>query len=362
MTMEGKASTIAPLSGIEAPITQFSKSQHWMNFTIMVAVSLPMFLAGYLVNSSFCLNINAIEPDQDNSGLGMEAVRKFCYIGLYHPMYFTNIAFFLLVCIVFWLISLFQRSTWLIDPYWTFLPPMLGLFYIFHPLGTRNEHRSYLTFLLLLVWSARLTHSYFRREEWNCGMREDWRFSDKRKEMGKHWWWCSLFYAFVSQQPMLVGLCFPLFAVNFEEKITPLSPIEVIFVIMCLVGIGTAFVADNQLYAFMKDNESRAAEGKPKVLLLEHGLWKYSRHPNYFGEQLWWWSLAGFSCMCGQYWTLTGPLFNSLVMAAVTGLTEARMLKNSKRHDAYKKYQKRTSVWIPTPWKNRPASKNLKTS
>lgn len=50
------------------------------------------------------------------------------------------------------------------------------------------------------VWSLRLTHNYFRRENWQWGAREDWRFTDMRGQYGKHWWWISFFSVYLSQQ------------------------------------------------------------------------------------------------------------------------------------------------------------------
>ena len=77
------------------------------------------------------------------------------------------------------------------------------------------------------------------------------------------------------------------------------------------------------------------------------GLWRYSRHPNHFGEQLWWWSLGGFAAVAGQPWALVGALFNTLCMVGVTRLVEDRMLARRERAAAYREYQKRTSVWVP---------------
>ena len=62
--------------------------------------------------------------------------------------------------------------------------------------------------------------------------------------------------------------------------------------------------------------------------LLNTGLWYYSRHPNYFGEQLWWWSFGGFSCLAGDYYMIAGTAFNSLILAKVTLMTEERMITN----------------------------------
>jgi len=293
--------------------------KNYLNFLIMLSVAVPILLSGYRVmDKDFCSSakLNLRIKNISELKIGRDS---FCLLGLIYPQLFVNIVFFFNVCVLFWLISLFQNSTWLIDPYWTFIPPMIGFFYLYHPLGSRSPLRATLTYTLVLAWSVRLTCSYFRREQWQMGAREDWRFADKRKAYGKNWWWISFFYAYLSQQPMLVGLCLPLYAINFEQTPTQFQPYEGIFLLLCLLGLVIAHCADTQLHCFMQENVKREKAGIPKVLLLETGLWKYSRHPNYFGEQLWWWSLAGFACACGDYWTLVGPLFNSLVMAAVTG-------------------------------------------
>lgn len=62
----------------------------------------------------------------------------------------------------------------------------------------------------------------------------------------------------------------------------------------------------------MLANEKRVANGQKPVLILDTGLFKYSRHPNYFGEQLWWWGLSGFAFSVGQPWMTIGALLNSL--------------------------------------------------
>lgn len=148
---------------------------------------------------------------------------------------------------------------------------------------------------------------------------------------------------------MLVGICLPLWAVNFDFASTPIGPLDYIAMVGAVVGLMTAYVADTQLRNFMIINEQRKAAGQAPVPLLYQGLWRYSRHPNYFGEVVWWTSLALFGVAVGQTWTLVGTIFNTLIMAQVTYLTEKRMLARPERAEAFKAYQKATSVWIPLP-------------
>lgn len=82
------------------------------------------------------------------------------------------------------------------------------------------------------------------------------------------------------------------------------------------------------------------------------GLWRWSRHPNYVGEQLWWWGLGLYAVAAGQAWCLVGAAFNSLVLAQVTSMTEQRMLTRwpEQRAELYRQYQRATGVWLPTRW------------
>lgn len=114
---------------------------------------------------------------------------------------------------------------------------------------------------------------------------------------------------------------------------------------MC--GIIVAYHADTQLHDFVTRNSKLKELGKPMVPNLDKGLWNYSRHPNYFGEQLWWWGLVIFAWNLGHGWTFFGALVNSMCLAYVTKLVEDRMLKQDYRAEAYRLYQKTTSVWIP---------------
>jgi steroid 5-alpha reductase family enzyme len=90
-------------------------------------------------------------------------------------------------------------------------------------------------------------------------------------------------------------------------------------------------------------------EQRSDTPLFAAGLWSLSRHPNYFGEQLFWWSLGGFAVAAGQPWALAGAAFNSACMVGVTRLTEQRMLRRAERAEAYREYQRSTSVWVPWP-------------
>ncbi|KAL5792102.1 hypothetical protein ACOSP7_000696 [Xanthoceras sorbifolium] len=267
---------------------------------------------------------------------------SWCY---HHPLLLANVLFFFNVNVLFWIISHIQNSHWMIDLYWTVIPVMLVHYYATHPLSQYNHWRSKIVMVLTWVWSLRLSHNYMRREKWQWGAREDWRFTDMRSQYGKHWWWVSFFTIYLAQQVFLFGVCLPLYAVHLVDK--PLNMWDFVAVVICLCGIVVAYFADTQLHQFVTRNNKLKELGKPVELNLDRGLWFYSRHPNYFGEQLWWWGLVIFARNLEQGWTFVGSLINSLCLAYVTILVERRMLKQEYRAEAYKLYQKTTSVWIP---------------
>lgn len=269
-------------------------------------------------------------------------IYNWCY---QHPLLFANLLFFLNVNLLFWVIGLLQSSHWMIDLYWTVIPVMLVHFYANHPLAKYNMWRSKVVIVLTWIWSIRLTHNYFRRENWQWGHRQDWRFTDMSQQYSKYWWWLSFFVVYVSQQVFLIGICLPMYVVHSEDKPWNIWDFTAIFI--CLSAIIIAYYADTQLYNFVSRNQKLKELGEPVVPNLDEGLWRYSRHPNYFGEQLWWWGLVLFAWNLGQAWTFIGALVNSMCLAHVTVLVENRMLKQAYRAEAYKLYQKTTSVWIP---------------
>lgn len=262
-----------------------------------------------------------------------------------HPISLLNILFFFNVDVIFWIISLLQNSTWLIDLYWTVLPVMMAHYYASHPDSQTNIWRSRVVIFLTWVWSIRLTHSYFRREEWQWGAREDWRFADLRKRYARHWWWMSFFAVYVSQQIFLVGICLPIFEVHNSQQ--PWNAWDYIATLVCTTGIVFAYFADTQLYNFVCKNKLLRDLGAPAEPILEKGLWGISRHPNYFGEQLWWWGLVIFACNVGKGYTFIGSALNSCCLAYVTVLVETKLVGQKYRAKEYEEYQKMTSVWIP---------------
>jgi steroid 5-alpha reductase family enzyme len=275
---------------------------------------------------------------------------------LLHVLFFLNISF------GFWVVGLLQKSFWLIDPYWTLFPPLAGLFYASRP-EVEYSAQLVIALLLLVVWSLRLTLSYFRRENFKFGEREDWRYTDMAKRHGKHWWWISFFAVGVAQQFMLCPLVYPMYSlskmshhegdrggvIGMFSVVSKLTCLDWVAIFGSVLGLTIAYFADNQLHSYCKANSKVKEKIGP---ILNYGLWGLSRHPNYLGEQIWWWSFSLFSVARGDYAALIGPFINSCVLVHVTRLTEEHMLStwDEKRAKLYLKYAETTPAWLSLPF------------
>jgi hypothetical protein len=122
---------LASRSGVSVRMQQ-QQQRSYGNALLAVAVAVPGVLSAAWLHSDACAATTAKSP--------------LCELGLYNPLGFVNLLFGTNVVLLFWIISVAQRSTWLIDPYWTFLPVLIGLFYITHPLATGNTTRATITF------------------------------------------------------------------------------------------------------------------------------------------------------------------------------------------------------------------------
>ena len=319
---------------------RFLGRRNLLNFLLLLWVPIPAVVCSVILFNWFPVGRIPHDP-----GLHWpQSVDQVAALLLHHPVLTVNLLFFVFVDIQFFLIAVIQKSTWLIDPYWTLLPPLIALFFFSHPLADSLNVRAILCLGLLGVWSIRLTGNYFRREQWRFGLREDWRYAKMRIER-RFFGVEQIFVVYLAQHAMLVGLSLPFFAVAFFDL--PVGLADGIFFLGACVGLVVAGLADRQLDGFMRENARRVSLGKIRHQLLDSGIWRYSRHPNYFGEQLFWWSIAGFGIVCGEYWVVMGTAFNSCVLASVTVMTERRMLAIPERAMAFRAYQDRTSVWVP---------------
>jgi steroid 5-alpha reductase family enzyme len=241
----------------------------------------------------------------------------------------------IILTIIIFLQSAILKNASMYDPYWSVIP-FFFLFYWLHEFDIQNlNYRMMTAFLLISIWSWRLTLNWFRG--WKGLQHEDWRYEDLRSKSG-------IFYPLVNFLGIHLFPTLLVFAAAMPlEKIFS-SPEDLSFfdaagIILMITGIILELVADNQLYLFK-------ADPKNKGQFINVGIWKYSRHPNYLGEISFWWGLylLGFSTGLPDY-MLVGPIAITLLFLFISiPMMEKRLINN---YPQYSEYRKNTSILIP---------------
>lgn len=234
-----------------------------------------------------------------------------------------------------WLLSLRLRNASIVDIFWGlgFILFLGGAFLL-----TPNSYapRKALLGVLVTLWGLRLAGHILLR---NWGKPEDFRYAAWRAEAGDRWWWRSYFHVFLLQGIVLLIVAAPLLAV-----LTGLNPTHLLWfdwLAMSLWFIGFLFEAggDWQLLRFKANPTNR---GK----VLQSGFWRYTRHPNYFGDAVQWWVFYLFALASGGWWTIFSPLLMTYLLVRVSGVV---MLEKSLQETkpGYREYVERTSAFFP---------------
>lgn len=238
---------------------------------------------------------------------------------------------------VLWVLSLIIKDSSIIDIYWGFGFVLVVWFYL-HSLGEEYQHsRNYIIAGLVSLWGLRLTiHLGIR----NIGKPEDYRYQEWRREHGKRWWWWSFFQVFLLQGAILWIVSSVLLPALKQDA--GFSMLDYIGIGIWAIGFFFEAVGDYQLTQFKKNP---ANKGK----VMDKGLWKYTRHPNYFGDATLWW---GFFFLALSYpqglFFIFSPLFMTLLLLKVSGVAMLEVkLKKSKPQ--YAEYIRKTSAFFPMP-------------
>lgn len=196
---------------------------------------------------------------------------------------------------------------------------------------------------LVSLWALRLI-SHLAPRVWKQG--EDPRYKELSQKWRGNFWRRAFFSIFMLQGLLVVLISLPV-TVAAGEQHPELGWLSVVGAAIWAIGFGIETAADRQLRDFVKH---KANKGK----LMDQGLWRYSRHPNYFGEMTQWWAIGLIALQVSGGWLgLLGPLTLTILLLFVSGVP---MIEKRRRNDpAYRAYMQRTSVIIPLPPKNTPA-------
>jgi steroid 5-alpha reductase family enzyme len=238
-----------------------------------------------------------------------------------------------------WFLSLRLRDASIVDIFWGPLFLALTIVYVaLLPDGFAG--RQLLVLGLVATWSIRLaTHIAAR----HAGKGEDERYARWRRQHGAAWPARSLFQVFWLQAVLAWIISAPLLvAIGSPEGWGWLAGVGVA---IWIIGFGFEAIGDYQLTAFTRDPDNRGRT-------MRSGLWRYSRHPNYFGDAAQWWGLWLIATAAGGWWTVFAPLLMTFLLVRVSGvgLLESTI---ADRREGYADYMASTSAFIPLPPRQR---------
>jgi len=241
----------------------------------------------------------------------------------------------LILVTVLWLWSVAINNVSIVDIFWGFGFVIVNAYYFIQS-GDINT-RKFLLLVLVSIWGMRLTLYLALR---NIGKGEDFRYQEFRRKFGpKRYWWFSYFQTFLLQGTLIMVISLPLLGVNSDAQSGNLNSLDYLAIIVWFVGFTFEAGGDYQLARF-KNNPNN----KGKVL--NTGFWKYTRHPNYFGDATVWCAYALFCMASGSYWQIIGSVIMVLLIIKVSGVALLeKTLKETKPH--YKEYIEKTNSFFP---------------
>jgi steroid 5-alpha reductase family enzyme len=236
---------------------------------------------------------------------------------------------------VLWVVSLRLENASIADVAWGPGILVIGLTYYFTSDG--GSPRALLTLALIAIWAIRLsTHLGLRSRL----LGEDFRYVSWRDQYEDRWWWISYFKVFLLQAVIAWIVSLPIYFAIVSLAPAPLTILDYLGVVLFVTGWLVESVADEQLRRFRAD---RANRGK----VLDTGLWRYTRHPNYFGEALLWWGFGVIGVATGGLPGLLGPAILTYLLIYVSGVTllESTLIEKP----GYIHYVGRTPAFLPLP-------------
>jgi steroid 5-alpha reductase family enzyme len=256
-------------------------------------------------------------------------------------LYFQALLLILTIMTILWIVSIFLKNVSIVDLFWGIGFVIVNIFYFLKTEAFTS--RPILLLLLVTIWGLRLSFYLAWR---NVGKGEDFRYREFRKKYGENnYWWISLFQTFLLQGILMWIISLPLFGVNLFSHCENLSFIDYLGIFVWIIGFIFEAGGDYQLAKF-----KLITSNKGKVL--NTGLWKYTRHPNYFGDAAVWWGYGILCLAAGGYLYILGSFIMTLLLIKVSGVVLLeKTLKDQKPE--YLDYIQNTNSFFPWFPKNK---------
>jgi steroid 5-alpha reductase family enzyme len=235
---------------------------------------------------------------------------------------------------ILWFVSLVLKNSSIVDIFWgTGFVIANWIYFILSPDGFLV--RKWLIGILVTIWGLRLSlHILWR----NWGKPEDYRYQVWRKEVGPRWWWQSYLQVYLLQGILMWITSAPLLSAQRSPKPSHLILFDILGSAVWLIGFFFESVGDLQLVRFK-------ANPMNKGLVMDQGLWRYTRHPNYFGDSVQWWGYYLIAILTGGWWTIFSPILMTILLLRVSGVVLLETNMNAR--PGYQEYIRKTSAFIP---------------
>lgn len=248
-------------------------------------------------------------------------------------VFLSSLAIVIGFSVVLWIVSRLKNDVGIVDSFWSLFILLAGLCFIYL-FNTELTNRNTLVLLLLIIWALRLSiHIAWR----NWGQEEDHRYKTIRANNQPNFEFKSLYIVFILQAFLALIIALPLMTIfNTNNNI---NIIDYVALMLWTTGMFFETIGDYQLLRFKSDKNNN---GK----VLNTGLWKYTRHPNYFGEFCIWWGFFLFAVATGHWWSIISPILLSVLLLKVSGVS---LLESSitDRRPKYSDYCQTTNAFIP---------------
>jgi len=243
------------------------------------------------------------------------------------------------ICLsMLWLISLKIKDASIIDIYWGFgfvIMSWTGLIINLFFNETTITTSQWLINIMVTIWGLRLSiHLAIR----NLGKGEDLRYVKMRERASSNWRFLSYIRVFMFQGFLQMLLMTPIVLVHYYPGQFGMSFLDYFGLLVWAIGFGIEAITDMQLTKFRSN-----ATNSNKIL--KTGLWRYSRHPNYFGDALQWFAFFIISLNSGYIWGVIGPILMVFIFLKLTiGILEK---SQTRKRPGYEEYTKSTNVFFP---------------
>lgn len=253
-------------------------------------------------------------------------------------MFFSVLAICIFVIVVFmtlgFLLALKLRDNSIADIMWGLGFILIALFTFFY--SREFLRRQFLLTTLVVIWGLRLSLQILLRKK---GKGEDPRYQKMREEWGQNEIRNSFWYVFMLQGLLMLIISLPVIYVNSSIPQPQFNMYDFIGLIIWITGFLFESIGDLQLYHFLSNPLNK---GK----ILNTGLWRYTRHPNYFGESLMWWGIFLIALSVPySFFTIISPLLITYLLVFVSGIPLAE--KQMENNPDFLEYKKQTNAFLP---------------